>query len=74
MIKKRYILIINAVSLFIVWEYLANILSNAGIALDNLLPVYEVYGGDFMVKIIFVLLILIGILIAMNIICFFYKR
>lgn len=74
MIKKRYILIINAVSLFIVWEYLASILSNAGIALDNLLPVYEVYGSDFMVKIIFVLLILIGILIAMNIICFFCKR
>lgn len=67
---KRFVYLINVVGLFIVWEYLANLMNNIGIALDENLPVYEVLGSVFMSRIIFVLLIFIAILIIINIICF----
>ena len=66
---KVIVLSVNIVILVLVWFYLANLMNNMGVALDNHLPVDEVYGGKIMVKVIWFFMIALLILIIVDVFC-----
>ena len=66
---KVIVLSVNIVMPVLVWFYLANLMNNMGVALDNYLPVDEVYGGEIMVKVIWLFMIALPILIIVDVFC-----